>query len=55
MIKPGALLLPAILLLFAVTPELMNTLLLARDKTDVVILKNGDHVTGEIKSLHGAN
>ncbi len=23
----------------------------ARDKTDVIILKNGDHVTGEIKSL----
>lgn len=25
--------------------------LLARDQTDVVILKNGDHITGEVKSL----
>ena len=29
----------------------MSTPLLARDKSDVVILKNGDHVSGEIKSL----
>ncbi len=51
MIKPGASLLPSVLLLFTVTSELMHIPLLARDKTDVVILKNGDHVTGEIKSL----
>jgi hypothetical protein len=51
MIKPGASLLPSLVLLFTVTSALMNTPLLARDKTDVVILKNGDHVTGEIKSL----
>jgi hypothetical protein len=27
--------------------------LLARDKTDVIIMKNGDHLTGEIKGLSG--
>ncbi len=51
MIKPGTSLLPAVLLFFTVTSEWMNSPLLAHDKTDVVILKNGDHVTGEIKSL----
>ena len=51
MIIHGASLLPSVLLFFTVTFALMSTPLLARDKTDVVILKNGDHVTGEIKSL----
>ena len=27
--------------------------LLAREKTDVIIMKNGDHLTGEIKGLSG--
>ena len=49
MIKTGALLLRSVLLFFTVM--LISTSLLARDKTDVVILKNGDHITGEIKSL----
>ena len=31
--------------------SLMGTPVMGRDKTDVVILKNGDHITGEIKSL----
>ncbi len=51
MIKTGASLLHSVLLFFTVMLSLMSTPLLARDKTDVVILKNGDHVTGEIKSL----
>jgi hypothetical protein len=51
MIKTGASLLHSVLLFFTVMLSLMSTPLLARDKTDVVILKNGDHVTGEIKAL----
>ncbi len=38
-------------LFFTILLQLMSTPLLARDKTDRVILKNGDHITGEIKSL----
>ncbi len=49
MIKTGASLLHSVLLFFTVM--LISTSLLARDKTDVVILKNGDHISGEIKSL----
>ncbi len=49
MIKTVASLLRSVLLFFTVV--LISTPLLARDKTDVVILKNGDRVTGEIKSL----
>ncbi len=49
MIKTGASLLHPVLLFFTVM--LISTPLMGRDKTDVVILKNGDHVTGEIKSL----
>lgn len=30
-----------------------TTLLLAREKTDVITMKNGDKITGEIKGLHG--
>ncbi len=32
---------------------LLNVPLLARDSTDVIIMKNGDHLTGEIKGLGG--
>ncbi|MCH7805202.1 MAG: DUF481 domain-containing protein [Acidobacteria bacterium] len=49
MIKTGASLLHSVLLFFTVM--LLSTPLLGRDKTDVIVLKNGDHVTGEIKSL----
>ncbi len=51
MIKRGDSLLLADLLFFTLILQLMNSPLLGRDKTDVVILKNGDRVTGEIKSL----
>ena len=40
-----------ILLLLCVTVQLAGTALWGRDKTDVVLLKNGDHLTGEIKGL----
>ncbi len=49
--KHGALSLPLVVWILVVVPSWVGTPLLARDKTDVVILKNGDHVTGEIKSL----
>jgi len=51
MIKTGASLLHSVLLFFTVMLQLMSTPVLGRDKTDVIILKNGDHITGEIKSL----
>ena len=51
MINTGASLLYSVLLFFTILLQLMSTPVLGRDKTDVVILKNGDHVTGEIKSL----
>ncbi|MCZ6879315.1 MAG: DUF481 domain-containing protein [Acidobacteria bacterium] len=51
MIKRGDSFLLAVLLFFTFILQLMSSPLLGRDKTDVVILKNGDHVTGEIKSL----
>ncbi len=51
MIKQKISLLLSMGLFFTIFLQPMSTPLLARDKTDVVILKNGDHVTGEIKSL----
>ena len=51
MIRRRASLLLAVLLFFTVFLQIIISPLLGRDKTDVVILKNGDHVTGEIKSL----
>ncbi|MFB3067787.1 MAG: DUF481 domain-containing protein [Acidobacteriota bacterium] len=51
MIKTGASLLHSVLLFFTVMLQLMSIPALGRDKTDVIILKNGDHITGEIKSL----
>jgi len=51
MIKQETSLLLSMGLFFTILLQLMSTPLLARDKTDVVILKNGDHITGEIKSL----
>ncbi len=51
MIRRRASLLPSVLLFFTILLQLMSTPVLGRDKTDVVILRNGDHVTGEIKSL----
>ncbi|MEE8161496.1 MAG: DUF481 domain-containing protein [Acidobacteriota bacterium] len=40
-----------ILLLLYVTVQLAGTALWGRDKTDVVLLKNGDRLTGEVKGL----
>ena len=51
MIEQGTSLLLSKGVFFTILLQLMSTPLLARDKTDVIILKNGDHVTGEIKSL----
>ena len=51
MIKQGTSLPLSIGLFFTVLLQLMSTPVMGRDKTDVVILKNGDHVSGEIKSL----
>ena len=51
MIKQGTSLPFSIGLFFTILLQLMSTPVMGRDKTDVVILKNGDHVTGEIKSL----
>ena len=51
MIKQETSLLLSMGLFFTILLQLMSTLVMARDKTDVVILKNGDHITGEIKSL----
>ena len=51
MIKTRASLLYSILLFFTILLQLMSIPALGRDKTDVIILKNGDHITGEIKSL----
>lgn len=51
MIKQGTSLLLSKGLFFTILLQLVSTPLLARDKTDVTILKNGDHITGEIKSL----
>jgi hypothetical protein len=31
---------------------LLTTPLFARESTDVIIMKNGDHLTGEIKGLN---
>ena len=31
---------------------LLTTPLFARDSTDVIVMKNGDHLTGEIKGLN---
>ena len=39
------------LVAIALMPVLLVTSLLARDKTDVLVMKNGDRVTGEIKGL----
>ena len=36
-----------IMLLLCVTVQLAGTALWGRDKTDVILLKNGDHLTGE--------
>ncbi len=51
MIKQETSLLLSMGLFFTILLQLMSIPALARDKTDVVILKNGDRVTGEIKSL----
>jgi hypothetical protein len=51
MIQQGTSLLLSKGLFFTILLQLMSTPVMGRDKTDVVILKNGDHVTGEIKSL----
>ena len=51
MIKQGTILFLSKGLFFTIVLQLMGIPLLRRDKTDVVILKNGDHITGEIKSL----
>ena len=51
MIKQGTILFLSKGLFFTIVLQLMGIPLLGRDKTDVVILKNGDHITGEIKSL----
>ncbi len=51
MIKRGTSLLLSMGLFFTILLQLMSTPLLGRDKTDVVILTNGDHITGEIKAL----
>ncbi len=51
MIKQGTSLLLSKGLFFTILLQLESTPVMGRDKTDVVILKNGDHVTGEIKSL----
>ena len=51
MIKQETRLLFSTGLFFTILLQLMSTPVMGRDKTDVVILKNGDHVSGEIKSL----
>jgi hypothetical protein len=51
MIKQSTFLLLNMGLFFTILSQLMSTPVMGRDKTDVVILKNGDHITGEIKSL----
>lgn len=51
MIKHSASLVPSVVLFFTVILQLLSTPLMGRDKTDVVILKNGDRLTGEIKKL----
>ena len=51
MIKQRTSLLLSMGLFFTILLQLMSVPALGRDKTDVIILKNGDHVTGEIKSL----
>ena len=51
MIKQKISLLLSMGLFFTILSQLMSLPALGRDKTDVVILKNGDHITGEIKSL----
>ena len=51
MIKQKISLLLSMGLFFTILLQLMSLPALGRDKTDVVILKNGDHITGEIKSL----
>ena len=51
MIKQSNFLLLSMGLFFTILLQLMSTPVMGRDKTDVVILKNGDHITGEIKSL----
>ena len=51
MIKQGTSLLLSKGLFFTILLQPMSTPVMGRDKTDVVILKNGDRVTGEIKSL----
>jgi hypothetical protein len=51
MIKQKISLLLSMGLFFTILSQLMSLPALGRDKTDVVILKNGDHVTGEIKAL----
>ncbi len=51
MIKRKISLLLSMGLFFTILSQLMSVPALGRDKTDVIILKNGDHITGEIKSL----
>ena len=51
MIKQKISLLLPMGLFFTILLQLMSVPMIGRDKTDVVILKNGDHITGEIKSL----
>ena len=51
MIKQKTSLLLSTGLFFTILSQLMSLPALGRDKTDVIILKNGDHITGEIKSL----
>ena len=51
MIKQKSSLLLPMGLFFTILLQLMSTSVIGRDKTDVIILKNGDHITGEIKSL----
>jgi hypothetical protein len=51
MIKQETSLLLSMGLFFIILLQLMSIPALGRDKTDVIILKNGDHITGEIKSL----
>jgi len=51
MIKQSTSLLLSVGLILTILWSLMGTPVLGRDKTDVIILKNGDHITGEIKSL----
>ena len=46
MIKQGISLPLSIGLFFTILLQLMSTPVMGRDKTDVVILKNGDHVSG---------